>query len=166
MDGIGGLKGWQWMFILEGAPAVILSFVVLYYLTDRPAEANWLEPDERKWLSDKLEEEQRQRVAAAHFTVGEALTNPRVLALAAVYFGAVATNYGISFWLPQIIKDFGNLSNLQIGVITAIPGGFFGLMFGSSFKATPEVASSSLIASDALGWITLSVWLVVGARLF
>jgi MFS transporter, ACS family, tartrate transporter len=121
MDGIGGLKGWQWMFILEGAPAVILSFVVLYYLTDRPAEANWLEPDERKWLSDKLEEEQRQRVAAAHFTVREALTNPRVLALAAVYFGAVATNYGISFWLPQIIKDFGNLSNLQIGVITAIP---------------------------------------------
>src|SRR4029077_9032460 len=113
MDGIGGLKGWQWVFILEAAPAVILSFVVLYYLTDRPAEANWLEPDERKWLSDKLEEEQRQRVAAAHFTVGEALTNPRVLALAVVYFGAVATNYGISFWLPQIIKDFGNLSNLQ-----------------------------------------------------
>ena len=97
MDGIGGMKGWQWIFILEAAPAVIMSFVVLYYLTDRPAEANWLEPDERKWLSDKLEEEQRQRVAAAHFTVGEALTNPRVLALAVVYFGAVATNYGISF---------------------------------------------------------------------
>ena len=162
MDGIGGLKGWQWMFILEAAPAVILSFVVLYYLTDRPAEANWLEPDERKWLSDKLKEEQRQRVAAAHFTVGEALTNPRVLALAVVYFGAVATNYGISFWLPQIIKDFGNLSNLQIGVITAIPYaiGLVGMVWWSrrsdeKFERKGHAAIALAVAGIFIGLSTV-----------
>jgi MFS transporter, ACS family, tartrate transporter len=121
MDGIGGLKGWQWMFILEALPAVILSLVVLRFLTDRPAEAHWLEPEERAWLTDRLEAERRQRVAARHFSVGQALTNGRVMALALVYFGAVATNYGISFWLPQIVQDFGDLSKLEVGLITAIP---------------------------------------------
>jgi MFS transporter, ACS family, tartrate transporter len=121
MDGIAGLKGWQWMFILEALPAVILSFVVLKFLTDRPAEAQWLEPEERKWLSATIAAEARQRVAARHFTVRQALTNGRVLALAFVYFGAVATNYGISFWLPQIVQDFGGLSKLQVGLVTAMP---------------------------------------------
>ena len=121
MDGIAGLKGWQWMFILEALPAVILGFVVLRFLTDRPADAHWLQPEERTWLANRLDAESRQRVAVRHFTVGQALTNGRVLALAFVYFGAVATNYGISFWLPQIVQDFGDLTKLQVGLITAIP---------------------------------------------
>jgi ACS family tartrate transporter-like MFS transporter len=121
LDGTAGLHGWQWMFILEALPAVVLSLVVLGFLTDRPAEAHWLEPEEREWLTERLEAEQRQRVAARHFSVGQALTNGRVMALAFVYFGAVATNYGISFWLPQIVQDFGGLSKLQVGLITAIP---------------------------------------------
>jgi MFS family permease len=121
MDGFAGLKGWQWMFILEAVPAVILAFVVLWFLTDRPSEARWLNPEEREWLSGRIEAEARQRVAARHFSVRQALTNGRVLALAFVYFGAVATNYGISFWLPQIVQDFGGLSKLEVGLITAIP---------------------------------------------
>lgn len=120
LDGVAGLKGWQWLFILEAAPAVLLSIVVFFYLTDRPADAAWLRADERKWLADRLELEHRQRVAAQHFTVVQALTNPRVLALALVYFAAVAANYGVSFFLPQIIKGFG-LSNAATGWITAIP---------------------------------------------
>jgi sugar phosphate permease len=94
---------------------------VLKFLTDRPAQANWLNPEEREWLSARIEAEARQRVAVRHFTVGQALTNGRVLALAFVYFGAVATNYGISFWLPQIVQGFGGLTNLEIGLITAVP---------------------------------------------
>ena len=121
MDGVAGLTGWQWMFILEALPAVILSVVVLRFLTDRPADAHWLEPEERAWLTERLEAERRQREAAQQFSVGQALTNGRVMALALVYFGAVATNYGIGFWLPQIIQGFGGLSNFEIGVITAIP---------------------------------------------
>src|SRR3954463_164743 len=115
LDGVAGLKGWQWMFILEAIPAIILALVVLKFLTDRPSEAHWLRPEEREWLSGRIEAEARQRVAARHFSVGQALTNGRVLALAFVYFGAVATNYGISFWLPQIVQDFGGLSKFQVG---------------------------------------------------
>ena len=121
LDGYGGLHGWQWMFIIEALPAVILAFVVLNYLTDRPADALWLADDERAWLAERMAREQRTREQAHQLSVGRALLNPRVLALGLVYFGAVATNYGIGFWLPQIIQGFGGLSKLQIGLITAIP---------------------------------------------
>jgi MFS transporter, ACS family, tartrate transporter len=120
LDGIAGLKGWQWLFILEAIPAVLLSVVVFFYLTDRPADATWLQADEREWLADRLEREHRQRVAAQHFTVVQALTNPKVLVLSLVYFAAVATNYGVGFFLPQIIKGLG-LSNAATGWVTAIP---------------------------------------------
>jgi ACS family tartrate transporter-like MFS transporter len=120
LDGVLGMKGWQWLFILEATPAVLLSFVVFFYLTDRPADAKWLSADERQWLASRLELEERQRQAARHFTVREALLDPKVLALALVYFGAVAANYGVSFFLPQIIKAFG-LSNAATGWVTAIP---------------------------------------------
>jgi D-galactonate transporter len=120
LDGVAGLKGWQWLFILEAVPAVILSGVVFFYLTDRPADAAWLQPEQRTWLAERLEAERRQRVAVRHYTVGQALMNPRVLALSLVYFAAVAANYGVSFFLPQIIKGFG-LSNEATGWVTAIP---------------------------------------------
>lgn len=120
LDGWHGLHGWQWLFIVEAAPAVILSVVVFFYLTDRPADAAWLPAEGRTWLANRLASEERQRVAAQHFTVMQALLNPKVLALFLVYFGAVACNYGIGFFLPQIVKGFG-LSNLQTGFVTAIP---------------------------------------------
>jgi MFS transporter, ACS family, tartrate transporter len=120
LDGILGMHGWQWLFILEAAPALLLSVVVLFFLTDRPADAGWLSEDERRWLTDRLATEERQREAARHYSVLQALLNPRVLALSLVYFGAVAANYGLSFFLPQIVKAFG-LSNLETGFVAAIP---------------------------------------------
>jgi D-galactonate transporter len=120
LDGYMGLKGWQWMFILEALPALIMSVAVFYYLTDRPADATWLEPDERTWLEARLEDEHTKRVAVRHYSVTQALLNPKVLALSAVYFGAVATNYGLSFFLPQIVKSFGG-SNLRTGFVTTLP---------------------------------------------
>lgn len=120
LDGLIGLKGWQWLFILEAVPALILSFVVFFYLTDRPADATWLEADERDWLVSRLQQEQTRREMVRRYSVVEALCNLKVLALSLVYFGAVATNYGLSFFLPQIVKAFG-VSNLQAGVITALP---------------------------------------------
>ena len=95
LDGVLGLKGWQWLFILEAAPALILSVVVFFYLTDRPADATWLEPDERAWLVARLEQERTQRETVRRYSVTQALLNPKVLALSLVYFGAVATNYGL-----------------------------------------------------------------------
>jgi MFS transporter, ACS family, tartrate transporter len=120
LDGILGMHGWQWLFILEAAPAILLSVVVLFYLTDKPADAGWLSEDERRWLTERLAAEERQREAARHYSVLQALLNPRVLALSLVYFGAVAANYGLSFFLPQIVKAFG-MSNLETGFVAAIP---------------------------------------------
>jgi MFS transporter, ACS family, tartrate transporter len=120
MDGLAGLRGWQWLFILEAVPALLLSVVVFFYLTDRPSTARWLGAEERAWLVDRLATEERQREAAGRLSVLQSLTNPRVLALALVYFGAVAANYGVSFFLPQVIKAFG-LSNAATGWVTAIP---------------------------------------------
>jgi hypothetical protein len=94
--------------------------VVLFYLTDEPADAAWLRDDERRWLMDRLAAEERRRVSARHYSVLQALLNPRVLALSLVYFGAVATNYGLSFFLPQIVKAFG-MTNLQTGFVSTIP---------------------------------------------
>ncbi len=120
LDGVMGMKGWQWLFILEALPALILSVAVFFYLTDRPADATWLEPEERAWLAGRLQQERTKRETVRHYSVVQALLNPKVLALSLVYFGAVATNYGLSFFLPQIVKAFG-VSNLQAGFITALP---------------------------------------------
>jgi ACS family tartrate transporter-like MFS transporter len=115
-----GLSGWQWLFVIEAVPAVILAVVVFFYLTDRPADATWLAPDERAWLAERLQGEQRQREAVHHYSVAQSLVNPRVLGLSLVYFGAVATNYGLSFFLPQIVKAFG-LDTFLTTVVSAAP---------------------------------------------
>src|SRR5207248_5852146 len=99
LDGTLGLRGWQWLFITEAAPSLILAVVVYYYLTDRPSGATWLQPEERAWLVARLAAEEAQRKAARHYSVLQALTNPKVFALSFVYFGAVALNYGSSFFL-------------------------------------------------------------------
>ncbi len=162
MNGIGGLDGWQWLFIIEAAPAVLLGFVTYFYLTDRPADAHWLAADERTWLSDRLDAERRQREAAHNLSVWQAMLNPRVWALALVYFGTVACNYGVGFWLPQIIKAFG-LSNAMTGWVTAIPyaiGAVFMVWYGYHSDATGErkahTAIALLIAAAGIAGSTLT----------
>jgi ACS family tartrate transporter-like MFS transporter len=120
MHGGLGLAGWQWLFIIEAVPAITLAGVVFFYLTDRPAGATWLAPDERSWLAGRLALEQRQRQAVRDYSVMQALVNPRVLGLSLVYFGAVATNYGLSFFLPQIVQGFG-LNTFLTTLVSATP---------------------------------------------
>src|SRR6266403_2769861 len=115
-----GLAGWQWLFIVEALPSIILAGVVFFYLTDRPADAAWLAPDERIWLAERLELEQRSRKAVYDYTVLESLVNPQVLGLSLVYFGAVATNYGLGFFLPQIVNAFG-LNIFLTTLVSATP---------------------------------------------
>jgi MFS transporter, ACS family, tartrate transporter len=120
LDGMLGLKGWQWLFVLEALPALILSVLVFYYLTDRPADATWLDADERAWLVARMEQERKLRESVRTYSVAQALLDPKVVALSVVYFGAVALNYGLSFFLPQIVKAFGG-SNFQTGLVAALP---------------------------------------------
>jgi D-galactonate transporter len=162
MHGIGGLEGWQWLFIIEAAPAVVLAFITYFYLTDRPVDAHWLAPDERAWLSDRLEAERRQREAVHQISVLQSLYNPRVWALALVYFGLVACNYGVAFWLPQIIKAFG-LSYAATGWVTAIPyaiGAAFMVWYGYRSDASGErrghTAIGLLIAAAGIAASTLT----------
>ena len=119
-----GLKGWQCLFILEAIPAIVLGIVVLFLMTDKPEKAHWLTPAERDWLSRVLQAERKTRESVHHYTLGQALMNPRVVLFGFMYFGIVIGLYGFSFWLPQIIKGFGGLSNWQVGLITMIPSAF------------------------------------------
>jgi D-galactonate transporter len=169
LDGVMGMKGWQWLFLLEALPSLVLSVVVFFYLTDRPADATWLEPDERAWLVARLQQEHTLRETARRYSVTEALMNPKVLALSVVYFGAVATNYGLSFFLPQIVKGFG-VSNLQAGLVTALPYvvGAIGIVWwGRHSDRTLErrlhlafalfIASAGIAASTALSDPTMKM---------
>ena len=115
-----GLEGWQWLFILEALPSFLMAFGVVFYLTDRPALATWLADDERGWLEERLEAERRQKVAVEHLNIGKALTDPRVLACSFVYFCLNAASYGVAFFLPTIIKNFG-VSNFETGLLSAVP---------------------------------------------
>src|SRR6267154_301056 len=104
LDGVMGLKGWQWLFVIEGIPAVLLGIVTWFYLTDKPEKADWLTADQKAWLAAKLQAETATKQAANHMTLGQALSSPKVLMLSLVYFGFVGALYGMQFWLPQIVK--------------------------------------------------------------
>ncbi|WP_158781083.1 MFS transporter [Pantoea sp. BAV 3049] len=121
MHGMLGFAGWQWMFVLEAVPAVLLGVVVLFFLTDRPAKAKWLSDEERDWLQNTLQAEERSRsVTGSHSSVWRGLADRRVLALALVYFGTSAGLYTLSIWSPQIIHSFG-ASSLATGFLNAVP---------------------------------------------
>ena len=115
-----GLQGWQWMFILEGLPAVLLGFVCLRALPDTPADARWLPPDEREWLEGRLAAERDHVARSGYTTLRAALVQPRVWALAVAYFGVVLALYGSNFWLPTIISTHG-VGLRNTGWIAALP---------------------------------------------
>jgi len=121
MDGMGGMHGWQWLFILEALPAIFLTFVVLFYLPDGPQDAKWLTDEERAWLAQTLAAERQNRESIHKISWKQTLLNPKVIALGFVYMGITVPLYGLGFFLPQIIKGFGGLSNVQVGFINAFP---------------------------------------------
>jgi ACS family tartrate transporter-like MFS transporter len=140
MDGLLGLAGWQWMFVVEAIPAVLLAFAVLALMTDRPAVATWLAPEEKEWLETRLQDERRRIESAGHLSLPQSLTDRRVLALSAIYFTIVTATYGITFFLPQIVKGIG-LSNVMTGLVTAIPytiGTIGMLLWGASSDRRDE----------------------------
>lgn len=120
MNGFMGVKGWHWLYILEALPAVILGFVVLIFLTDRPSQAKWLKDDEKAWLEKELAAEKATHTEVRHRFAWTMLFDKRVLVLAGVFFLTGMPSYGLSFWLPLAIKATG-LSTLQTGFVAALP---------------------------------------------
>lgn len=119
-DGAMGLHGWQWMFLLEGLPAIIMGLIVFFALPDRPATATFLKEGERQWLTKLLESERQEQETVERFSVGRALVDPRVLLMCLIAVGLVIGTTGIAIWMPQFIKQFG-LSTIQTSFVAAIP---------------------------------------------
>ncbi|MDX6383345.1 MAG: transporter, family, tartrate transporter [Blastocatellia bacterium] len=116
-----GLAGWRWLFIIEGAPAIIFGVVTIFYLTDRPPQAKWLAEDERKWITDELDREQQAKHTVHPYRILQAFRNREVILLTLAYFFIVTSVYGFTFWLPTIIKKLSGVSNLKVTLISGLP---------------------------------------------
>jgi MFS family permease len=131
-DQVWGYQGWQWMFLLEALPAIVVGFMVYWYLDDRITDAKWLSESERQMLAQRIEEEDQTK---EHMPVMAVLKNKRVWVMSAIYFSLAMSLYGVSFWLPTIINGMGVKDNLTIGLLSAVPwlaGVFSMLWFGRS----------------------------------
>lgn len=157
LDGFLGLQGWKWMFLLEGLPTVILGLFALRYLTDRPANADWLSPERRAWLEATLERE-RAMVEAVHsrLSIWRGLVDPRVLSLCFAYFAFGTVSYSLGYFLPLIVKGWG-VSNFLVGWLIAIPEviGIVAMVTGS--WAADHIADKrwsliGLMLLCAIGW--------------
>jgi ACS family tartrate transporter-like MFS transporter len=185
-DGTLGLAGWQWMFLVEAAPAIILGVVLLWVLNDRPEEAEWLTPKQRDWLIDQLDAER----PTSHGGVSDrgiitALRDLRTRQLGALYFCLGIGFFGITLWLPQVVRQIGGLSDSATGLVSAIPFGCAIIamivvanhsdrsgerrpyMIGGCLVAASGFALSGQIANPVLALAALSVgamglWSVIG----
>jgi ACS family tartrate transporter-like MFS transporter len=157
MDGFLGFRGWQWVFLIEALPALILSGIVLKVMIDRPSLATWLEPDERQWLEGELERERRSVESRERLTLLKALMDWRVIILAMIWLATVTAAYGTTFFMPQIVKGLG-LSNLMTGFASAIPYivGMFGLVVWGWSSDQRNERRWHLIVASIMGCVGLA----------
>jgi ACS family tartrate transporter-like MFS transporter len=121
LDGWHDLEGWQWLFLLEGIPAVVLGFVVLAYLTDSPDKAEWLTPEQRTWLTERIRGEHRAAQERHGIGLGTAFIHPTVWLLALILFACQCGSYGLTLWIPQIVQALSGYSDLTVSMISALP---------------------------------------------
>ena len=124
LDNFAGLDGWQWLFLLEGLPAIALGFVTLAYLDERPGDAAWLEPDERDFLLAEVEREHELREGLGGQRLRDALGSGRVWAFGFVNFTLLAAGFGLTFFVPDLVQDRTGYTDFEVGVLAAIPFGF------------------------------------------
>ena len=170
-----GLRSWQWLFLLEGIPSVLIGIVALWYLTDKPAKAHWLLPEQREWLERAIAVE-RDELEATHgaFSPWRAMIEPRVLALSLVYIGAGTISYGVAYLMPQIIKGIG-LSVFATGFVAAIPAAVGAAGMLTAGWACDRSSQKRLLCGAAfviaavgvagVGWVGSSWWVLVPASL-
>ena len=117
----GGLNGWQWMFLIEGLPAILLGFVVFFTLSDWPHEAHWLAEDQRRWLLEILDRERQSDASVPQKSYWTVVFSGRMWLLSIVYFGVSTTMYGVTLWLPSVIRSFSRLSYFSTGLVAVLP---------------------------------------------
>jgi MFS transporter, ACS family, tartrate transporter len=160
--GAHGLAGWQWVFLVEGIPSVLMGIAVLALLTDRPAEARWLSDEQRGWLTARLERDADQSAASHGLSAFQALKHPLVWLLSTLYFLVATANWTYVYWAPTIIRDALHVSDVRTSVIT---GGIAGvsavvmLLVGTSSDRTGErfYHASACIAGIAFGWTSAAL---------
>ena len=156
MDGVLGLGGWQWIFLLEAAPAVLLGIAAFVWLTDQPAHASWLTPTQKQWLVTKLEAERRRAPRISHPSVWRVISDKYVLIMALVYSGAAGASSALALWMPQLVKSFG-LTNWQTGLVNAVPFGIAAvwmILWGRNSDRTGERVWHNALP---LAWMALAM---------
>ena len=121
MDGVMGLQGWQWLYIIEGIPAIALGLLTPILMTDRPRDAKWLEADERNWLTATMDAELAAKSQSGKHNFMAGLKDKRTLVYSALYFGLVCGIYGLGLWMPTIVAALGKFSTAEVGFIVFIP---------------------------------------------
>lgn len=157
MNGVGGVKGWQWIFLAEGIPSFLLGFAVLKYLTNRPEEADWLQPEERTWLIGQLAKEKASRLRRHNYSVFQAITNWKVLHLTAYFFIRAVADNGFGAFAPQILKNRSGWSDTKVLMMGTIPA-----IVGSAVMILAAVYSDRLRERRlfvSLGQLLQGVWL-------
>jgi MFS transporter, ACS family, tartrate transporter len=172
-----GLSGWQWLFLLEGLPAILLGGLAFFVISDRPENAQWLSPGQRAWLAKTLREEDQAALALSRgeghkaSALLEILANGRLWLFAFVYFGLNTCAYGVSLWLPVALRSLTGISNFRLGLLSTIPyaaAAVLMVILGIHSDRTGErrwhVAIAASVAAVALcfaGYATNVTWLIV-----
>ncbi len=159
----GGLRGWQWLFILEGMPALFFGVMTWFYLTDWPHQAKWLRADERQWLITQLQSEKRAKESVHAYTVWQALRHRDVLILTALHFVQNGSAYALAFWLPTMLKRLSGLSDFKVTLLVALPNllGFLAMQInGWHSDRTAERRWHTAIPL----WVTAAVLVVLCTR--
>jgi ACS family tartrate transporter-like MFS transporter len=163
MDGFLGLGGWQWIFLIEAAPALLLGVYAFFWLTDRPKDARWLPADQQSWLISTLETERTRAPRIAHASVWNVMFNKYVLIMALVYAGAAGASTSLALWMPQLVKSFG-LTNFETGLVNAIPfaiAAVWMVLWGHNSDRTGERVWHNALP---LGWMVVAMVLTFWAH--
>jgi ACS family tartrate transporter-like MFS transporter len=121
LHGLHTLSGWQWLFLIEGIPAVILGIIVFFRLPDNPEKARWLSPEEKSFITERIRTENLNKELKHETTLVKTLTSGKIWALGLLYFTIMIGMYGVSMWLPLIIKSFSDMNDFAIGLASTIP---------------------------------------------